>query len=251
MATPSCARCGARVGESPDLALTMHRYALYFAPPREHPLWRIGCALLGRDPESAEAIAQPPIAGIAADRFATITAEARRYGWHATLKPPFALADGTTEAMLDDAARAFAASRAAFPMPPLMLADLKGFLAVVPRQRSDALDALAADCVRDLDAFRAPASEAELAKRRRGGLDAAEEANLAAWGYPYVMDRFRFHMTLTMRLAEEERAAIAAALAPELADALATPLPAKSVALYGEPSPGADFRLLRRYPFGG
>lgn len=229
----------------------MHRYAIYFAPPREHPLWRIGCTLLGRDPESGEEIAQPPLAGIGQDRFAAITAEARRYGWHATLKPPFVLAAGTRRAMLEAALARFAAHRPGFAMPPLTLADLKGFLAVVPRERSAALAALAADCVRDFDAFRAPPSEAELARRRRAGLDAAEEANLAAWGYPYVMERFRFHMTLTMRLAEDERAAVAASLAPLLEEALAAPLMAAGLALYGEPAPGADFRLLRRYPFGG
>jgi putative phosphonate metabolism protein len=229
----------------------MHRYALYFAPPRTHPLWAIGCALLGRDPETDEELAQPRLAGLAPDRFATITAEARRYGWHGTLKPPFVLAAGTNGAMLEAAVSRFAAHRAPFAMPPLQLADLKGFLAVVPREPSDALASLAAACVRDFDGFRAPASEAELAKRRRSGLDAMEEANLAAWGYPYVMDRFRFHMTLTMRLEAEERAAVATTLAPLLADALAEPVTADGLALYGEAAPGAPFRLLRRYAFGG
>jgi putative phosphonate metabolism protein len=229
----------------------MHRYAIYFAPSRAHPLWQAGCALLGRDPETDEAIGQPILPDVSPERFSAITDEARRYGWHATLKPPFSLADGTDAEQLAAALARFCASRAPFPMPPLMLADLKGFLAVVPQAPSEALTALAADCVRDFDGFRRPASEAELAKRRRGGLDPVEEANLTTWGYPYVMERFRFHMTLTMRLADEERARVAAALAPLLSDALAAPLTADGLALYGEPSPGAPFRLLGRYAFGG
>jgi putative phosphonate metabolism protein len=229
----------------------MHRYAIYFAPPADHPLWHAGCALLGRDPESGAPTAQPALDKVEPARVAAITEDARRYGWHGTLKPPFALAEGTDEAGLCTALARFAADRAPFPMPRLMLAPLSGFLAVIPAAPAEALVTLAADCVRAFDAFRKPPSEAELARRRRSGLTEAEERNLTRWGYPYVMDRFRFHMTLTCRLDEPEMTAVAAAMAPYLADALATPLTADAVALYGEPEAGAPFLLLDRYSFGG
>lgn len=229
----------------------MHRYALYFAPARAHPLWAAGCSLLGRDPETGEDLAQPALAGVSPDRFRTITADPRRYGWHATLKPPFALAEGTDERALHAAIAAFAASRATFPMPPLVLAPLSGFLALVPERGLAALDALAAGCVRGFDRFRRPPSADEIAKRRAAGLDPEEERNLRRWGYPYVLGRFRFHMTLTGRLDPDERVRVADALSPRLADALAAPLHADAVSLYGEPRPGAPFLLLRRFPFGG
>jgi putative phosphonate metabolism protein len=228
----------------------MHRYAVYFAPARDHPLWHAGCALLGRDPESGELHPLPALPGIAPERVAAITDEARRYGWHGTLKPPFALADGTDADGLRAAIARFVAAQVAFPMPPLVLSPLSGFLAVIPAAPSAQLAALAAACVREFDGFRKPPSEAELARRRRSGLTAEEEENLARWGYPYVMGRFRFHMTLTCRLEEEEQRTTAAAMAPHLAAALAEPLVADAVALYGEPSPGAPFVLLERYRFG-
>lgn len=227
----------------------MHRYAIYFAPPRPHPLWLAGCTILGRDPESGEALPQPALDGIPPGRLAAITTDPRRYGWHATLKPPFTLAAGRTAGGLDAALAHFAARQAAFPMPPLGLASLSGFLAVIPMARSSPLEALAAACVSTFDGFRRPAGKAELARRRRSGLDPVEEENLARWGYPYVMERFRFHMTLTQRLGDSERAPVAAALAPLLAPATALPLAADAVSLYGEPEPGAPFMLLRRYPF--
>jgi putative phosphonate metabolism protein len=227
----------------------VHRYALYFAPPRAHPLWAVGCGLLGRDPESGEELVQPPLEGIPPDRFRAITAEPRRYGWHATLKPPFALADGTDAQALAGALARFAASRSAFALPPLVLAPLSGFLALVPSHPSAPLDALAAECVRAFDGFRRPPSAEELARRRAGALDRVEEQNLACWGYPYVLERFRFHMTLTSRLEATEATRIAAALAPNLAGALAVPLRADAVCLYAEPTPGAPFELLRRFPF--
>jgi 2'-5' RNA ligase len=188
--------------------------------------------------------------GVAPARLATITDEARRYGWHGTLKPPFALAEGTDAAGLATALARFAAVQAPFPMPPLVLRPLSGFLAVIPAAPSPPLAALAEACVSAFDGFRKPPSEAELARRRRAGLTEAEERNLARWGYPYVMDRFRFHMTLTCRLDAAEQATVAAAMAPQLAAALAAPLLADAVALYGEPAPGEPFLLLARYPFG-
>lgn len=227
----------------------MHRYAIYYAPPRSHPLWEAGCRLLGRDPETGEAVGQPALAGVPRERFATVTAGPRRYGWHATLKPPFALAEGEDAAHLEAALARFAAARTPFAMPRLVLASLSGFLALVPEAPSPALDSLAADCVRQFDRFRAPLSAEDRARRLRAPLDAEETANLDRWGYPYVMSRFRFHMTVTSRLEPEERNRLAALLVPELAAALAVPLAADAVALYGEPAPGAPFRLLRRYPF--
>jgi len=229
----------------------VHRYAIYFAPCRSHPLWNAGCRLLGRDPETGEDLPQPVLAGLAPERLSAITAEPRRYGWHATLKPPFALAPGTDRPALEKALDAFAASRQAFAMPPLMVASLSGFLALLPACPSPALDALAADCVRRFDRFRSPPAPEELARRRSRPLDPVEERNLALWGYPYVMDRFRFHMTLTARLEADERHTVGALLARHLADALAVPLVADAIALFGEPAPGAPFALLRRFPLAG
>jgi putative phosphonate metabolism protein len=227
-----------------------HRYAIYWAPPRAHPLWREGCAWLGRDPETGARIASVLPTGITAERHAAITAEPARYGWHGTLKPPFRLADGESEASLDAALCAFAARQAPFAAPPLAVRPLSGFLAVVPTEPSPALDALAAACVAAFEPFRAPPEAAELARRRRAVLTPAEEANLARWGYPYVMESFRFHLTLTARLAPDEADPLGAALADHFAAALAAPLCFDAIALYVEPEPGAPFALLRRYPFG-
>ncbi len=230
----------------------MHRYAIYYAPPRAHPLWRLGCSILGRDPETDEAMAQPRLDGIDAARMAEITAEANRYGWHATLKSPFALAGGTTLAQLENELSRFASAHRPFDIPALRLASFSsGYTVLIPAAPISPLDALAADCVCAFDHFRAPPSEAELARRRRRGLSPEEEANLLRWGYPRVMELFEFHMTLTQRLAGEEQARVVAALRLLLADAIAGPLPVDDIALYAEAAKDAPFRLLRRYRLGG
>lgn len=226
------------------------RYAIYYAPPADSALWRFGSAWLGRDAETGEAPPRPDIPGLPASA-ETLTRTPARYGFHGTLKPPFALAEGRKPAELEAAAGALAASLAPFEAPPLRLSALGPFLALTPSADSGALRDLAAACVRELDGVRALPSEAELAKRAAVGLTPSQEANLARWGYPWVMEEFRFHLTLTGALEPEAREATRRALAPHVAPLCAAPLPVREIALYGDPGGGAPFRLLRRLPLGG
>ncbi len=106
--------------------------------------------------------------------------------------------------------------------------------------------ALAARVVSALDHHRAPPDAAELARRRAAGLSVAQERNLARWGYPYVMDTFRFHFTLTDRLAEGEADAVRAALASHLGPLLPAPVLLADLCLFAEDRSGM-FHLLNRY----
>jgi len=227
------------------------RWAVYFAPPPGSPLWQRAAAWLGRDPSGAPAAQVPPPAGFDSDRFAAATASPRRYGFHGTLKPPFALAAGTEESELRRALIALAADVEAFSLPPLRVGAIGGFLALLPTAPCPPLEAFAARCVAELDAFRATPGEAELARRRSAELDAEQEALLRRWGYPYVMHRFRFHMTLSERLDERERAVLAAGAEAHFAEALAAPLPCDALSLFHQPAAGEPFVLAARFPLGG
>ena len=223
------------------------RQAIYFAPPAGSPLARFGAGWLGWDAEAGAAVRAPDPPGLPLARAALVAAP-RRYGFHATLKPPFRLAEGTDAAGLDAAIAAVAAEFPPFDLR-LRVGWLGGFLALVPADPPAALAALADACVVRLDGFRAPPGPEELARRRDAGLAAAEEANLRRWGYPYVLDRFRFHMTLTGPVPEPDRAAVEAVVAPLLAPLLAAPVPVAEICRFGE---GADgrFRLIRRHRLG-
>jgi hypothetical protein len=165
------------------------------------------------------------------------------------------LRDGATRSQLLAALARFVDRRAAFAMPRLGVAPLGDFLALRPIERDatapgQALRELADDCVRQFDEFRRPPSPAETARRLAAGLDEAQRANLARWGYPHVFDQWRFHMTLTDSLSDDRlRAALLADAARHFADALAEPLRCEGVALFVEEAPGADFRLLQRLEF--
>jgi putative phosphonate metabolism protein len=226
------------------------RFAVYFAPERDSPLARFGAAWLGYDVASGEDRAQPVLAAIGPERLGAITAEPRRYGFHATLKPPFHLAEGTSAAELDAAVATLAGRVPAFLAPPLRLSRISGFLALTPSEPSPRLNELAARCVAEIDGFRAPAAPEELARRRKAGLSPAEDALLLRWGYPYVMEEFRFHMTLTARVDAEEGAAIAAELVPLVEPFCRDPQPVDAIGVFRQEGDGR-FRLLRRYPLAG
>ena len=227
------------------------RYAVYFAPKPASQLARFGAAWLGYDVATGKAVAPPVAVGIDVTRQHAITAEPRRYGFHATLKPPFALADGVDAAALAAAIAVLAGSIAAFTAPRLQLANISGFLALTLSEPCTAMHELADRCVSALDHFRAPPSVSELERRRRAKLTLRQEELLERWGYPYVMEEFRLHMTLTARLDAEEGAVVREALAPLVAPLCQSPLAVDAISLFHQPRAEAAFRLMDRYKLTG
>ena len=223
------------------------RYALYLAPAEDSALWQTGSAWLGRDARTHALLPQPQVEGISADRLQALTASARHYGLHATLKPPMRLADGVSADMLRDAARTLAAATSAFALPALVVDTLSGFIALRTMHSSAALQQLADNCVMQLDRFRRGSDAAELAQRRGAGLNAKQEELLTRFGYPYVMDEWRFHITLTERVAGVERDLLLAWLARHFAAALAEPLRCEDVCLFVQDSAAHTFVLRERF----
>ncbi|MDT9002261.1 DUF1045 domain-containing protein [Paucibacter sp. APW11] len=216
------------------------RYAVYWVPARAHPLWAAGCAWLGRDPELGEAGTAPAWG-----------AEPWRYGFHATLKAPLRLREGCSEAAFCAAVAKLAARQARFAMPALRVDWLDGFLALRPEQPPAAahpLRQLADACVTSLDEFRATMGAPELA-RRAAGLAEAQLAALQRWGYPHVLQHWRFHMTLSDRLPPEP-AALQQRAEAAFAAALAQPLMLEEVSVFVEARPGTPLRLLQRFKLG-
>ncbi|GAA3648998.1 DUF1045 domain-containing protein [Microbacterium marinilacus] len=217
----------------------MTRYAVYALP-----------GALG-DADAPEALRLRAAAEewYAREEFRDLTAGARRYGFHATLKAPFRLADGTTEAGLRSAADAFAAERAPVTIAAPRVEALGSFRALRPGGDESAIDALAADAVRAFDGFRAAPSPAETARRRPDRMTPRQRELFERWGYPYVLDEFRFHLTLTDPVPVDRAARVDAALADEFAGVAGADVPLLSVALFVEPEPGAPFEVHSVHPF--
>ncbi len=227
------------------------RYAIYFTPPQDHPLTRAAARWLGRDAFDG-AIAPPEAAGdLSPEEIAFHTASARRYGFHATLKAPFVLAETETETRLDAALAAYAAAARPFTIGRLVLAQLDGFFALVPAEASPELQDFAGDVVHTFDGFRAPLTDADMARRNPDALSPAEFTNLTRWGYPYVFDQFRFHMTLTGRASGNDARRLRAALDERFDPLIAAPFAIDGLALFIEPEPGAPFVVRSYHAFRG
>lgn len=227
------------------------RYALYYAPAADSALWRFGSATLGYDAVTGADIdfAVPP--GCEGLDWPEVTAEPRRYGFHATLKAPFELANGRNEGALRAFARNYVAGRPPVRLAGLSVNALGRFIALTPSEPSEELQRFAFDIVQAFEPFRAPLSEADLARRLQSPLTPAHRAYLEAYGYPYVGDAFRFHMTLTGSLPDGEVTPVKAALAQAYAQALpAGPALIDRVAIFKQESRSSRFVLLDNIPLG-
>jgi putative phosphonate metabolism protein len=226
------------------------RFAVYYAPSFESAWWRAGSTWLARDAQTGETCVPPQPGGVRRSLI-ELTEAPRRYGWHGTLVAPFRLAPRITQDDLVAATRNWALTQSAFTLP-VEPATLGEFVALRPQdQHGEAgMRALASSALRALNGLRAQPSAADLARRLAAPLSARQRELLLEWGYPYVFDEFRFHMTLSNSLADaDERAALVdwwqarmSALGPLLVD---------HVALFVEPSPGEPFVLWQRVPFHG
>ena len=226
------------------------RYAIYFAPAEGSELETVCASILGRCARTGDMLKQPELPGVKPSRLAELTASPRHYGLHGTLKPPFFLAAGKTEEQLLQAAKDLAADCSAFTLPPLSLQTIGSFLALTPTALCPELEALARTCVTALDEFRRPASPDELARRRSKSLTENQERLLLRWGYPYVLDEFRFHLTLTGSIHNpEEHEHVRAALANLVTPVLGDVVPVRDICIFRQPSQEEPFVFLARPTF--
>jgi hypothetical protein len=214
-----------------------YRAAVYYAPERDDPLWGLGCAWLGRDAEMDEARPQPGV-------LAHLTVSPRRYGFHATLKPPMRLKLGF-DAFLDGAKK-LSAGLKPFRMPALEVRQLGRFTALCLAEHSAAFRALADDCVTALDAHRLPEDAAAQAARAVGR-SARQRVNIERFGYPLLFEDWQFHMTLSDAVGDPSLR--------EQADlyfeaVLAAPRRVTSICIFQEVSRGGDFLLTHRLRLG-
>jgi 2'-5' RNA ligase len=173
-----------------------------------------------------------------------LTSDPRKYGFHATLKAPFALAPGRAEAELVAACAAFAGEPRAIPAFRPVVDSISGFIAVIPGVRSQPLEQLAAGCVVAFDPFRAGLTERDRARRNPTELTERQRDHLERWGYPYVMEEFRFHMTLTGRLDETRRGGVLAMLRERFAATGIDSLSVDRVALFRQDAQDTRFRII-------
>lgn len=222
------------------------RYAIYYAPD-PGPLADFTARWLGWDLLSARKVTQMELDGIDVGK---VTESPRKYGFHGTIKPPFRLAEGHDPAALTDATASLCERLSPVVLDGLVLERLGRFLALIANGDTTGLNSLAAEVVRALDGFRAEADEQETARRLQARLTDRQQNLLRRWGYPYVMEEFRFHMTMTGKMPKPEAKALQSKLEPLVSPFLHQPLIINSLCLVGQDGAGM-FRLVQRFPLLG
>jgi putative phosphonate metabolism protein len=227
------------------------RYAIYYASAPGSELDRFGAQMLGYDAFSGADLpfADGLLRGL--PDWHDLTRDPRKYGFHATLKAPLTLAPGKSEAELLAACESFASMPRSVPVIRPVVDSISGFLAVVPAERSPGIERLAADCTRDFDGFRAPLAAEDRARRNPSALTPRQRDHLDRWGYPYVMEDFRFHMTLTGRLDASRRESILAMLRERFAALGLKVLVIDRIALFRQDQADGKFRVVSHWTLRG
>ncbi|WP_439562770.1 DUF1045 domain-containing protein [Roseinatronobacter sp.] len=220
------------------------RFAIYYTPAADSVFARAGAAWLGWDAAQGRAVPHPDL-GL---DLATLTETPRKYGLHGTLTPPMRLACPVPAFL--KAVETLAADMDPVPLGRLQLRPMDGFLAIVPDAQPRALTDAAARIVQELDPYRAALTDHDLARRRKAGLSARQDALLLRWGYPYVMDEFRFHITLSGKCAPAQMADALRAAHAWFDPALAQDHHLDALCVFGEGGDGR-FHLLTRFAMRG
>ncbi len=224
------------------------RYAVYYTPPPDSALWSFGCRVIGHDSCDPAGTPPPSFPELATVLSPAHQAEPARYGFHATLRAPFEMNPAYGVDDLLDLARDFARTRKPVPIGALQVTRLSGFVALVCTSAPQALAELAESCVRCFEPVRAPLSQTDRARRLSLPLTPRQRGHLDAWGYPYVLDEFTFHMTLTGRLGEatgkQALAALTALHAP-----LSAPVTIDAITVLEQTARSSPFRVVGRFPF--
>jgi hypothetical protein len=205
------------------------RYAIYYAP-RPGALADLAGHWLARHVETGVALARPVLPLPLAD----LTTEPRRYGFHGIAVAVEALASRLAPVRCDG----------------LQVENLQGFVALKPIGCEATLLQLGATVVEATDAWRSPLSAEEIMRRRPDMLTARQRVLMDLWGYPYVMEEFRFHLTLTDRLVDEQVGPAIDAARAYFAPVLDAPFEIEDLCVFGEQA-GGTFRLMHRYALSG
>ena len=216
------------------------RYAIFFTPP-PGSFATAGAIWLGWDIAAGKPVQSP---------HPDLVKRPQKYGFHATLKAPFTLADGATQRGLEAAIDTLVQDQPRVTLTGLEVTALGRFAALTVMGDTAALGTLAARCVTGLDGFRAPLTALERRRKTRPNMAADLTANLDRWGYPHVLDAFRFHMTLSRPLQADERQSVLAAAHAHFAPYLSVPFVIGAVTLVGEGTDGL-FREIKRFELQG
>lgn len=222
------------------------RYAIYYTPPPFSRLAVFGASILGYDCYEGMEVAQVAPDGIDPVLLALMTAEPKRYGFHATIVAPFALGR-YSEAELAEELATFARTYAPVLVGQLVVGRLASFAVLRPAVERDGISRFAEQCLEAFDRFRGPLSELDRARRTGASLTARQRALTERWGYPYVLDQYRFHMTLAGPVPDAQMDDVVSSLSEAYAELANDHFEIDALSLLRQDGRDQRFRVIQRY----
>ena len=180
------------------------RYAIYYAPIENPELDLFGKCWLGWDPYKGEETTKSDLSKLTSfKKFSSLVLTPKQYGFHGTIKAPFRLKNEYTYNDLENKVREISKQIQSFHLDKLVIKKLGNFIALTPSKNLKVND-VSNKFVEGLDFLRDDLSEDEIKKRNPHKLSFNQKKKLFKWGYPYVFNEFKFHLTLTGKLRIEE-----------------------------------------------
>ncbi len=176
------------------------RYAIYYAPSENSELDLFGKCLLGWDPYKGVETTKSDLSKLPSfKKFSSLVLTPKQYGFHGTIKAPFKLKNEYTYNDLENKVREISKQIHSFYFDQLIIKKLGNFIGLIPTNNLK-VNAVSNKFVEELDYLRDELSESEIKKRKPHKLTSNQKQMLFKWGYPYVFDEFKFHLTLTSKL---------------------------------------------------
>ena len=222
------------------------RYAIYYVPPESDQFTRFAASWFGWDVYKSINVKYPELSDLNYD-IKEITSTPSKYGLHATLKAPFSLVPDKTIDELRLSLSILSSSIQKFEISSICVKNIAGFIAIVPTSQNERINYLAKKCVEDLDCFRKAEPLEIINKRRSVGLSIRKEHNLFKWGYPYVLNDFQFHFTMTSKLTPKVSKNVFSVLSLELKTVLNAPLLISKICLCGESNSHKKFEVIEEF----
>ena len=224
------------------------RYAIYYAPIENCELDVFGKCLLGWDPYKGEEITKPyPLKLPNLQKFSRFVLTPKQYGFHGTIKAPFRLKDGYTYNDLENKVGEISKQIHSFHLNKLIIKKLGYFIALIPTNNLK-VNEVSNKFVEGLDYLRDELSENEIKKRNPIKLTSRQKKMLFKWGYPYVFNEFKFHLTLTSKLNIEEIDDVFKSLQNILTQFNLIKINFNSVCIFGQKS-DEKFYFIKRFNF--
>ncbi len=220
------------------------RYAVFYLPPSDSPLADFGAQWFGYDIRTGKF--REPIQTTTFD-LKELTKISHRYGLHATLKAPFRLKKKYDLSNLFKRVEKQASKSEPFTYPSMKITQLAGFPALMPKHNRAKMVHLEERLVHKLNKFGKKPDQSTSDRRRKVKLNALEQEYFRLYGYPYVLDHFRFHLTLCDKAERSTRSVISSFLEENYSEVLTSSLEVREIAVVGERKSDGYFEELERF----